>query len=355
MFGTAMELFFRPFGSFLSEALRPFAKAGVDMATNFNDAYANGNLGVALVELGGDVVSTWATGFANAIADTVTGQASKGDLALLLGGGLTAAKLAGILPSIGLGTIFGSWGTTTAISSVLPSIGFGTLFSGWGTTAASSVLPSVSMGVLVGTGLTTAGLLGLLGGTIALADIVKGGKGIKEAYQFGEAFREAQPQMAETIRNIFTKNPAYDFGQWIAEGFNTNADNPTTNEEVEERMNELEDNVNLETRPIENLGPGGRRALTPEELRSVAGGDAGSRVDQTDLNPNERTSVSGGNFGSQTNLNANERRSVTGGGVTEEMRRTREEMTRELRRTREAIENMDVPVLDATDERFDPF
>ena len=351
MFGTAMELFFRPFGSFLSETLRPFAKAGVDMATNFNDAYANGNLGVALLELGGDVVSTWATGFANALADTLTGQASKGDLALLLGGGLTAAKLAGILPSIGIGSIL-TGASAGTLSSLLPSVGIGSILTGASTGTMASLLPSVALGTVVA---PAASIAALIGATISLSDLVDGDISgwnlpAKFGQSLGEAFAQDYPELGNTIENAFTKNLAYDFGQWVREAMQGEAEPREAPEDPDEPFEDVYGEPN--TGDTGGNGSYGPRPSFYEDAREYR-----ERMrEQERQRQRERYAGYSPTPGGQSNWQGYDPTpGSSGDGTADEMRQTREEMTRELRRTREAIENIDVPVLDATDERFDPF
>lgn len=51
MFGSAMELFFRPFGKELSKSIFPFAKNALKMAKNFNKIYSEKGLDVAIASM----------------------------------------------------------------------------------------------------------------------------------------------------------------------------------------------------------------------------------------------------------------------------------------------------------------
>jgi len=54
-FGSAMSLFFRPFGNFLSTALRPASMEMMNMAIKFNELYKKGGLKVAINEIIPDI------------------------------------------------------------------------------------------------------------------------------------------------------------------------------------------------------------------------------------------------------------------------------------------------------------
>ncbi|MFB6284575.1 MAG: hypothetical protein ABEK59_11730 [Halobacteria archaeon] len=56
MFGTAMTLFFRPFGDFLGTLLMPFARAALKMALNFNELYQKKGLPVAIAATSVDLM-----------------------------------------------------------------------------------------------------------------------------------------------------------------------------------------------------------------------------------------------------------------------------------------------------------
>lgn len=55
--GQASKLFFKPFGDALGDALLPYAKKGLEMATNFNEIASDKGLKVAITSLAGDIES----------------------------------------------------------------------------------------------------------------------------------------------------------------------------------------------------------------------------------------------------------------------------------------------------------
>jgi hypothetical protein len=209
MFGTAMRLFFRPFGNFLGEALRPMAEDLISFAKDFSDLADSQGLAVAVASL----PSRFAGSIGNAIKDVLTGDADTGD-ALTLGlTALTAAKLAGLLPTIGLGTIFSGMAGGT-LSGLLPSIGIGSFLTGMGSGTLGGLLGSVGLGsVVAGVGSIGA----LIFGVASLGDLVDGDISswnlpAKFGYALGDGFDQAWPDMAEKIRNAFTNNPVHDAG-----------------------------------------------------------------------------------------------------------------------------------------------
>jgi len=189
MFGTAIRMFFRPFGDFLGNHLRDMAIDLIDFADKFGDIADSKGLAVAVTSLPG----MFGSALGDAVADAITGNADAGDAVTLGLTGLTAAALAGKLPSIGIGTVLGGMSKATL----------------------GTKLGSLGMGALVNP--LTGSLVALLGGVISLGDLVDGDISAwnlpgKFGEALGQGFAEAWPDMADTIESIFTNNPIFDFG-----------------------------------------------------------------------------------------------------------------------------------------------
>lgn len=237
MFGTAMSLFFRPFGNFLGETLRPFARSALDMAVNFNRIAQKDGLGVAIVSVGSKAVKTWATAVGSAVGDLVGGEGDASDAVTL---GVTAL-------------------TANALRKRLPSIGIGSVLSGMGSGTLASRLGTIGMGSLVNP--LTGSLVALLGGIISLGDLVDGDISswnlpAKFGHALGEGFQNAWPGMAEDIRKFFEDNIFAELGEATREVVEGEGDAA-----VEEESGNRELSPDLETGFIDPRGiPGLRQA-----------------------------------------------------------------------------------------------
>ncbi len=226
MFSTAMDLFFRPFGNIIADALRPFAQDALQAMVQFNRIVKEDGLAVGLAFIGKSVLKA----FGNAIADVLTGKGSLGDFALLGGGALTARMLLGAGGRIGLGSLL-SGISGGALARLLPSVGIGTILgklSGGGA-ALASLLGSVSLGsVLVGVGSIAA----LIGGMASLGDLIDGDISAwnlpaKFGFALGEGFAQAWPGWADKMHTFFTNNIFHDMGVAVREAWEGRNSAPT--------------------------------------------------------------------------------------------------------------------------------
>jgi hypothetical protein len=149
----AFELFFRPFGNFLSKTLRPAASALLDMAVRFNDIASDDGLGVAVATISTEAVSSLASGFVNALGNIVTGEGTLADFLFAGAGTIGLAKLVSstsigsLLTSTGIGSLL----TSSSIGGLLTAVSAGTLISG--TVAASAlIVGTVGASKLIETG-----------------------------------------------------------------------------------------------------------------------------------------------------------------------------------------------------------
>jgi hypothetical protein len=105
MFSTAMDLFFRPFGDVIGEALMPYAKGALQAMSKFNRVFQNEGLGVAIVSLAGSVKDALTT-------DVGAGAAVGAGAGALAGGAIGSAVAPGIGTAIGAGAGAMIGGTT---------------------------------------------------------------------------------------------------------------------------------------------------------------------------------------------------------------------------------------------------
>lgn len=193
MFGTAMNLFFRPFGNFLGEALRPMAKDMIDFASDFSDLAKSDGLSVAIASL----APTAATAIGNAFKDIISGEGSIGDI-VLTG---SAVAIVGTLisaigwPTIGAGTLLGaaSWpsigaaGVVGAISwpvigaaVITGAIGWQDVTSGditgaigWGTVTGALVAAGLGFGTVTGGAIVGGLSFGIITGSMILNEMTE--------------------------------------------------------------------------------------------------------------------------------------------------------------------------------------
>lgn len=146
--GSAMELFFRPFGNALSDVIRPFATEALDMAVRFNQIADSDGLSVAVGKYSAGAVSSLAGAVGTAFTDILGGEGTLGDW---LVAGTTAvsatALITGQVPAAGLitGTSITSLlsgGSVASLLAVSPAAAV------LGTVAASAVIAKVSADTL---------------------------------------------------------------------------------------------------------------------------------------------------------------------------------------------------------------
>ena len=175
LFGQALNIFFRPFGNALDKVLRPAAQATMDLATDFSDLASEDGLAVAVASLAPKA----AEAIGNAFGNIATGQGNLGDIALAGGATLTAAKLAGLLPSVGLGAVLGGM-SGSALTGLLPRIGLSSFVTGMSSGSLLSLLPSVGAGSLITGTVAGATLIGTVAagsvivGTVAATSLIEG-------------------------------------------------------------------------------------------------------------------------------------------------------------------------------------
>jgi hypothetical protein len=177
-----MELFIRPFGQFLSKALRPLASSLMDMATRFNDIASEDGLAVAVGTIAAEAVTSLATGIANAIGNIISGE---GTLADFLFAGAGAVGLAKLVKKTPIGGVL----KKSAIGGLLTRSSVGGLLSKVG---AGSIIGSVGLGTLV----STVGTLTLAVGTIKAAEFT--------ADTVTQAFGPGKPENFDPIRELRT-------------------------------------------------------------------------------------------------------------------------------------------------------
>lgn len=88
MFGTAMDLFFRPFGTEIARFLLPFSKYGLKMAKNFNKLYSEKGLAVAIGETAKKAVEDNPGASGGFVAGGLAGAAAGGKVGMMAGGAL---------------------------------------------------------------------------------------------------------------------------------------------------------------------------------------------------------------------------------------------------------------------------
>jgi hypothetical protein len=196
LFGTAMNLFFRPFGNFLGRTLRPFALGTLQMAQDFADLASDEGLMVAVASLPFEIGEEIGGAFSGALEDVMGGEGDIGDF-LTIGGTIGGATLLG---KFAYGTVTGS-GLLSGFS--FGSIGGAALLSklSFGTVTANAFLGAMTFNEITSGDLTGAMLSGGLTGA-ALAATVFGGVSITGGLIVGTVFGGVSVTGAEIIDTI---------------------------------------------------------------------------------------------------------------------------------------------------------
>lgn len=189
MLGTATNLFFRPFGNFLGEQLRPFAKGGIEMASNFNKIASSKGLAVGVEYLAGTALRGLGSTINSAIGldtqdagDLITGTVSAAGL--IVGG----VKLTSLVSSVGVTTLLTGGisagvlitGTVAASSLIVGTVAARSVIEGE-IGARDVVVGTIGAGALVTGALKVGGLItgtlgvgGLITGTVSAGTLIVG-------------------------------------------------------------------------------------------------------------------------------------------------------------------------------------
>jgi hypothetical protein len=252
MFGTAMDLFFKPFGDFLGNALRPMAKDLISFAKEFNDIAESEGLAVAVTSMGADVISSIAGQIGESAVNIATGEWDAKDLLTITASVWAAAKIISIGASV--------WSAGGLMSLTAGTWGAGSLIG------------------LAGVATFKAGAIIALTGTITygvgeLIEIARGGEGVEQAREAGRDFAENNPGLSGAIENAFTSdaNPFFFAGKTVGslargEGVPT----PDFAEDVVENRQSA-DEVSDAGSPL---------GVTPEGLRTVTEQNTGEGVNR---------------------------------------------------------------------------
>jgi hypothetical protein len=194
MFGTAMDLFFKPFGDFLGATFRPMAKDLISFAQDFNEIADSEGLSVAVTSMGQDIITSIAGQIGESAVNLATGKWDAKDIITLTASTWAAAKIISIGASV--------WGAGSLMSITAGSWGAGSLIG------------------LAGMATFKAGAIIALTGTITygvgeLIEIARGGEGVEAAREAGQDFAEDSPGIANAIETAFTSdaNPFFFAGK----------------------------------------------------------------------------------------------------------------------------------------------
>jgi hypothetical protein len=197
LFGTAMNLFFRPFGNFLGRTLRPFALGTLQMAQDFADLASDEGLMVAVASLPFEIGEEIGGAFSGALEDLMGGEADIGDF-LTIGGTIGGATLLGKF----------TYGTLTG-SGLLGGFSFGSVTGAallskltFGTVTANAFLGAMTFNEITSGDLTGAMLSGGITGA-TLAATVFGGVSISSGLIVGTVFGGAAVTGAEILDTVF--------------------------------------------------------------------------------------------------------------------------------------------------------
>ncbi len=242
MFGTAMDLFFKPFGDFLGSKLRPMADHLIGVAQDFNKIADNEGLSVAVASIANNAITGIGSQIGGSFKDIISGEGDVLDFLIAGGTAVTAAAVLGYIgwPTIGAGAVLGSLGLPTiGASALLSSIGFpsigaasvvgaiswpligagaitgalswgsfqaGNLIGamGWGTVSGGLIAAAIPFGTVTGGLIVGAITWPTISAGMVLKEIAGGGVPDNFATDLGNQFDERFPDISEGIQTVFS-------------------------------------------------------------------------------------------------------------------------------------------------------